>query len=172
MAKALHWFFLFGGIAAVVGAVASTRTLSVTASQVGLGTAELSKVIALDPNNALAYYNLGVALGKQGKWAEAIVAEQKAIRLKPNFAEAYYNLGTALGGQGKTAEAIVAFQKAIRLNPNNAGAYYNLGTALGKQGKTAGAIAAYKKGRDLYRSQGKTQLVGQITQALKQLGSR
>ena len=68
--------------------------------------------------------------------------------------------------------AISAFQKAISLNPSYANAYYNLGNALGKQGKTAEAIAAYQKARDLYRSQGKTQAVDRITQALKQLGSR
>ena len=130
------------------------------------------KGIALDPNYADAYYNLGLALKNQGKTAEAIAACQKAISLNSNDAEAYYNLGVALGKHGKTAEAIVAYQKAISLNPNNANAYNNLGFTLGKQGKTAEAIDAYQKARDLYRSQGKTQDVDRITQALKQLGSR
>ena len=95
-----------------------------------------------------------------------------SLSLNPNDANAHNNLGTTLGRQGKTAEAIAAFQKTISLNPNDADAYSNLGFALNEQGKTAEAIAAFQKARDLYRSQGKTQDVDQITQALKQLGSR
>ena len=78
------------------------------------------QVIKIDPNNAEAYYNLGIALGQQRKLEEAVANFQQAIKLNPNNAGAYYNLGIALGQQRKLEEAVANFQQAIKLNPNNA----------------------------------------------------
>ena len=81
------------------------------------------------------HYNLGNALRKQGKLAEAIASFQQALRLKPDLAEAGNNLGLALQDQGKLGEAITAYQQAVRLKPDYAEAYNNLGNALKEQGK-------------------------------------
>lgn len=51
------------------------------------------KFIKLNPNDANAYGNLGVAYGKLGKYKEAIKAYKHAIKLEPDFAGAHYNLG-------------------------------------------------------------------------------
>ncbi|MBD2605095.1 tetratricopeptide repeat protein [Scytonema hofmannii FACHB-248] len=107
------------------------------------------RIIQQYPNNANAYYNLGLALYYQNKLDQAIAAYRKAIQLNPNNAAAYNNLGIALGEQKKLDEAIVAYRKAIQLNPNNANAYNNLGTALGEQKKLDQAIAAFRKALQL-----------------------
>ena len=179
MAKDKNGSGWIGLIAVIVGAVASTSTLSVTAPQFFWGMAALrAEANSTIPNvvaqkeSAAAYFAQGVAFSQQKDWRNAETSFRKAISLNPNFANAYYNLGLALKNQGKPAEAIAACQKAISLNPNYANAYNNFGNALNKQGKPAEAIAAYQKARDLYRSQGKTQDVDRITQALEQLGSR
>jgi len=103
------------------------------------------RVIEIDPKNAIAYYNLGNALYKQGKLEEAIAAYHQTIQLNPTLAPAYYNLGIALYKQGKLEEAIAAYRQAIQLDPKDAAAYYNLGIALKAQGKLEEAIAAYRQ---------------------------
>ncbi len=103
------------------------------------------KVLQIEPKNAVAYYNLGLALSGQKKLDEAIAAYRKAIQLNPKDAKAYYNLGNALSNQKKLAEAIAAYHKAIQLNPQYAAAYVNLGNALDDQKKFDEAIFAYQK---------------------------
>ncbi len=46
---------------------------------------ELSKVIALDPNNPMNHYNLGIIFMRQHKQAEAIIQLEKALLLNPDF---------------------------------------------------------------------------------------
>ena len=92
-----------------------------------------------------AHYNLGFALGDQGKLDEAIAAYREAIRLKPGYAEAHNNLGNALGEQGKHEEAEKELREAVRLKPDYAEAHSNLGNALGDQGKLDEAVAAYRE---------------------------
>jgi superkiller protein 3 len=99
------------------------------------------RVIELNPNDAVAYNNLGNALYLQKKLDETIAALRKAIELDPNYAPAYNGLGHALRNQGKLDEAISAFQKALELDPNEARAYYGLGIVLRKQGKLDEAFA-------------------------------
>ncbi|WP_375470589.1 tetratricopeptide repeat protein, partial [uncultured Nostoc sp.] len=107
--------------------------------------AAYEKAIQLNPNDAYAYNNLGVALREQKKLDAAVAAYEKAIQLNPNDATAYNNLGAALREQKKLDAAIAAYEKAIQLNPNYATAYYNLGNALRVQNKLDAAVAAYEK---------------------------
>jgi serine/threonine protein kinase/tetratricopeptide (TPR) repeat protein len=105
-----------------------------------------SKTDASNFAKATAYMVLGIALGGQGKHAEAEAAFRKALALKPDDAEAYSNLGVILNDhQGKHAEAEAAFRKALALKPDLAEAYYNLGVALSGQRKYAEAEAAFCK---------------------------
>ena len=107
--------------------------------------ADLNKAVALDPKNAAAHYNLGSALGRQGKLNEAIAVYRKAIALDPKFAYAHNNLGYALDKQGKLDEAIVHYRMAIALDPKLAVAHNNLASALGEQGKLDEAIVHSRK---------------------------
>ena len=96
--------------------------------------------VAVDPNSFMAHNNLGYALDRQGKLAEAIEHYRQALRIKPDYAEAHNNVGHALDGQGKSAEAIEHFQQALRIQPETAEAHVNWGLALDRQGKPAEAI--------------------------------
>jgi tetratricopeptide (TPR) repeat protein len=109
----------------------------------------LRKVIALKPDFAPAYLNLGSALIGLKKYAEAEAVLRKAIDLQPDYAEAYCNLGNALGDQQRHAEAVAAYRKAIDLKPDFAFAYNNLGIALSAMGKHREAEAALQKAIDL-----------------------
>lgn len=54
------------------------------------------QALALDPDFADAYINLGNALDRLGKSDEAIATYQKALELDPDLAGAHYNLGDSL----------------------------------------------------------------------------
>jgi arylsulfatase A-like enzyme/Tfp pilus assembly protein PilF len=84
------------------------------------------RLLEIDPNNALAYENLGVAQlqGKDLKAAETSL--RKAVALDPSRAGAYTALGVVLASTKRTAEAIEAWRRALALDPNDANAAFNL----------------------------------------------
>jgi len=67
----------------------------------------------LDPQDKKIYNNMGLALGKLGRYDEALDAFKKA----EDEASAYNNLGCIYLAQKKYREASAAFQKAVELNP-------------------------------------------------------
>lgn len=97
--------------------------------------------IAVTGPNAVAQYNLGVALDKQDCRSQAIDEYRKVIRLQPENTSALLNLGKDLDSQGDTDEAMAEYREVIRLEPANAKAHNNLGIALFKQGRTPEATA-------------------------------
>jgi superkiller protein 3 len=101
--------------------------------------------LALRPRSPVVYTNLGNALSRQGKAAEAEAAFHQAIALKPDLAQAHSNLGNALREQGKLVEAVACYREALRLEPDFPLAHNNLGAALQAQGKPAEAVACYRE---------------------------
>jgi CHAT domain-containing protein/Flp pilus assembly protein TadD len=105
------------------------------------------RAIQIDPNLAVAYNNLGIALYRQGRLQEAADAYYEAIRLDANLANAYNNLAEVLVelGQPQEAERIRSQASAIPSDANSRNVidYINQGRALANQGKHEEAIAAY-----------------------------
>ena len=100
-------------------------------------------------DNVRAHYNLGVTLGDQKRFGEAISHLQKAVEIDPDYVEAHYNLGLALVTQGQIDEAIVHFRRALEIDPRYVKAYNNLGVALASRGKLEEATALYRKAVEL-----------------------
>ncbi|XWK86073.1 MAG: serine/threonine-protein kinase [Phormidium sp.] len=89
---------------------------------------------------------LGLALQRQGKNQEAIVAFDKAIKLEPNFKEAWHNKGEALLQlEGREQEAIEAFDEVIRIDKQFFSAWNNRGKASHKLRKYDEAINNFKQ---------------------------
>ena len=63
--------------------------------------ADYDRAIQLNPNNAIAYYNRGLAKYALGKNQEAIADYDLAIKLDSNHAIAYVNRGLAKCALGK-----------------------------------------------------------------------
>jgi len=103
------------------------------------------RAIGIDPKNAQAHVELGIALGKQGKLDEAIESIRRAIELAPELATAHYDLGVAFENHGKQDEAIESYRRAIKFDPEFREAHENLGIALGKQGKLDEAIESFRR---------------------------
>ena len=105
----------------------------------------LKRAIAINPNYAEAYFNLGIGLKKQGNLQAAIDAYRQALVINPNYAEAYNNLGITLQGHGDLQAAIDAYRQALAINPNHPEAYLNLGVGLKEQGNLQAAIDAFRQ---------------------------
>jgi len=86
---------------------------------------DFNQVIQLNPKDAEAYYNRGVAhyknnvYYKKDEYDEAIADFSQAIKLKQDYANAYYNRGKSYYHKGDYNKAIADFTQAICLNPND-----------------------------------------------------
>jgi superkiller protein 3 len=75
------------------------------------------QAIRLDPTNAVAFDQLGLALELSGEVGdETRNAYRKAIQLDPNFALAYAHLGRLLRRVGLNNESSAAYRKAIQMS--------------------------------------------------------
>ena len=83
-----------------------------------------------EPENAEAFYDLGLALKQQDRFDEAETALTAAQRLDPAMPEAPYTLGVVLWQTGRAEQAIVAFREALTRHAEFADAHYMLGTVL------------------------------------------
>jgi superkiller protein 3 len=102
------------------------------------------KALAINPNYAMAYNNMGNTYRNLENYNEAIRCFQKAIAIDPNFAWAYNNMGIVYDKLKNYNEAIRRYQKAIDINPNYAKVYYNMGIAYDDLGNYNEAIQRYQ----------------------------
>jgi len=92
------------------------------------------KALQIDPNYALAHYNLGVELHAKGDLDGAIREYRKVMVIDQDDADAHNNLGAALYNKGDLDGAIREYREAIQIDPDYALAYDNLYNALKKSG--------------------------------------
>ncbi len=84
---------------------------------------------------AIALFERGQDLKKQGKFEEAIACFQQAIQTDPSYIPARNNLGTLLQNRGRLNEAIACYQQALQLNPNLPQTLTNLASIYLLQGQ-------------------------------------
>ena len=99
----------------------------------------------LQPESAVAQYNLGTTLMRLGEYEEAVGHLEHALRLDPGYVPAHNSLGAALRLQGKPAEASRHFRQVLVSRPDDADALYNLASALNEQGEFEDAITGYRR---------------------------
>ncbi len=95
------------------------------------------KAVSLDPSDARAHNNLGIALAGSGRMSEAIEEYRKSLTLNAHNSQTENNLGSALAEEGNLEEARQHFESALHINPDNASAEVNLGNALATEGEHA-----------------------------------
>lgn len=69
------------------------------------------------PDNALAWRELGVALGRARQYELAMKAMDKALELEPDSMEGWFNMGVLAYRRGAYDDAISALEKAWSLEP-------------------------------------------------------
>lgn len=89
-----------------------------------------------EPDNIDALNGLGIALGQQGRFDEAIRYFRLAIEIKSDFADAHSNLGVALVRSGNIDDGIKHLKEALRINPELDNAKRNLEVMLSSQKRT------------------------------------
>jgi len=94
------------------------------------------KAVELYPEFVVAWYNLGIALGRLPENQEAVDALSRAIALKPDFAAAYAARGEVHALAGDYDEAVKDYSMAIELYPDYAQAYYKRALAWIEMEKT------------------------------------
>ncbi|WP_293126260.1 tetratricopeptide repeat protein [Microcoleus sp. bin38.metabat.b11b12b14.051] len=103
------------------------------------------RAIAIAPDYAAAYSNLGVLKQQGGRLTEAIAHYRQALAIDRQLAETASNLGSALAEAGEIAGAIAQYERALSLNPNCAEALVNLGVLREEQGDVPEAIKHYQE---------------------------
>ncbi len=101
------------------------------------------KALAMNPKNTEALRNLGAALTKQGRAAEAVEPYRAALKMDPELFEAHFALGMLLMHLGRNGEAAASLEEAVRLRPADVSSRQCLGLALQAQGKFEQALTQY-----------------------------
>jgi Tfp pilus assembly protein PilF len=99
----------------------------------------------LNPANAKAHSNLGIALATQGRVVEAIAHYEDALALDPYFPDAHNNLGITLKDQNRTDDAMAHYERALAIDPNHAEALNNVGNVFKERGRFEEAMAHYER---------------------------
>jgi tetratricopeptide (TPR) repeat protein len=105
----------------------------------------LASAVQCAPEDAAAHLNLGNALARVGRLAEAAASYRHALDADPEFAQAHNNLGELWLERGRADEALVSCQQALRIRPNFAHAHQNVGTALVRLGRFDEAASSCRR---------------------------
>jgi tetratricopeptide (TPR) repeat protein len=104
-----------------------------------------NEVIQLNPNNAKAYYNRGLAKADHHDPDGAMTDYNEAIQLDPKNGAAYNSRGYAKSQLGDLSGAILDYNQAIELDPKDPEAYNNRGNAKLALDDLNGAIADFNE---------------------------
>jgi Flp pilus assembly protein TadD len=102
-----------------------------------------------ESENAVTYFDLGLAKQKKGDLDGAIVAYNQAIKLNPKYPGAYDHLGIAKFKKGDLDGATAEYNQAIKLNPDYAGPYNNRGAVKCRKDDLDGAITDFNQAIEL-----------------------
>lgn len=116
------------------------------------------RVLATDPNNAVAYAGKATVLlnrlqsssgsvrsQKDSYLAQAESLANRAVQLSPAAAEAHYALGCVYKEQGKMDQAASEFRNAVNFDPQHSYAYSSLGQCKLDQGSLVEAAQNFQQ---------------------------
>ena len=109
------------------------------------------RVLALDPDHADAYLNLGAMLCEAKRCKEAVALYDEALRRKPGEALLHFNRAVALEDQGRAMEALAAYNASLQLAPDLADAHYNAARLHEQLGDAKNAVRHFSAYRRLER---------------------
>src|SRR4051812_30136150 len=104
----------------------------------------LTTVVRDDPNVIDAWFNLGNAYFKVGRFEEAIKYFSKALELKPDYDLAVINMANAYRKIGRDDAALAGYERYLSIDPKNAQVRYQVGEIYLDRGDQATAEANFK----------------------------
>lgn len=122
------------------------------------------KSVELDPQNADAQRQLGLAYAATGdrksageSYKKAVELYEKRVREDAKDADAYYNLADSYSKIGDYDKAAETYRRAIKLKEPDGATYYDIGLVYNKLARYDDAAKAFAKAVDLdandYQSQ-------------------
>jgi arylsulfatase A-like enzyme/Flp pilus assembly protein TadD len=99
-----------------------------------------ARILEIDPSNAIAYQNTGIALLKLDRVDEARQNLEASLRLGKRHTRAWNALGVAWLRLGQPQKAIETWERCLEINPDQYDALYNIG-------RVAGQLHDWKKAR-------------------------
>ncbi len=121
----------------------------------------LENVVDEHPENAKAWYNLGVLAEKMQKRKRAMKLYQRALRHDAGFVSAHVNYGVLLVKQGNLGRARTHFQGALRLDPQKTMAYNGLAMIALRRGQVGDARRDLEQSLELDQDQPRIQRLWQ-----------
>lgn len=110
-----------------------------------LGKDALKKAVALKPDFAPPYLNLGITLTDLGEYQAAVEALKRGTELRKNWVYAINELGIAYRKLNDFDNAAKQFQKTIEIDDKYASGYFNLGETEIMRGNVKAAQNAQDK---------------------------
>lgn len=126
---------------------------------------EFQAELELNPNDAVAEFQVGQILQVTGKADEAETHFARAVELDPEFSEALVALAKVRLRQERFEEAIEMLERALELHPDSEPAHYSLMLAYRNAGRREDAERVQ---RDLDRLRAPAE--GEFTEFLKRIG--
>ncbi len=104
-----------------------------------------ARLVELSPDDASAWFELGVVLLKLGQYEHMTGPLVRALSINPRLAPAARLLGTAYARLDRFPEAIAAFRKAVDIQPENVDARFQLAMALHRSGQHREAAELFEQ---------------------------
>lgn len=79
----------------------------------------LKKVLAMDPNDDVAWFGLGKAYMEDGNFEEAVKALRQCVMVKPTYSAAYFALAQSLQKLGRIDECREVSATGIEVSTKN-----------------------------------------------------
>jgi adenylate cyclase len=126
-------------------------TISLRNKQHDQAIAEAERVVALAPNNADGYLNLGVIFAASGRPNEAVRLIEKAMRLNPRYPPIYpFQLSVAYRMARRYEEALVPGKQALLFLPDFIPAHVNMAAIYSELGRMEEARVEVAEVRRLF----------------------
>jgi tetratricopeptide (TPR) repeat protein len=103
------------------------------------------RMIAADPGNSGAYYNLGYMYVKLDNFEKAIEAFNKVIEIDPDMEYAYLQLGFCYSKMKRHSKSVEALEKLVMRFPENSDGWMGIAIGNMQQKKFSAAIQPLEK---------------------------
>jgi tetratricopeptide (TPR) repeat protein len=104
----------------------------------------LTRMLAIQPHNCLAWFHLGMVYLEQEAYKEAVSAFERARSFGYDTYELHFYLAEALAALQRHEEAVEELYNAMDRQPDAAEPAYRLGISLAESGRLEEAVAAFK----------------------------
>ena len=118
--------------------------------QVVLAIRTFSTVIKIEPNNYIAYHQLGLCFLKLNELNNAFNSINVAINLSPRNPELFILLGKIFEAKDMLNEAINAYEQALKIQPSHLSALTSLGEAYLYRGEKSKSSTIYEAALSYY----------------------